>query len=60
MDDKLLTMQELADYLQISKGGLYQLRYRSSAPPAIKIAGKLRFRESEVIKWIDANTERVE
>jgi excisionase family DNA binding protein len=57
--DELLTMQELADYLKVSKGALYQMRYRGFAPPGVKIAGKLRFRESAVIKWLDENAEHV-
>lgn len=53
----LLTTAETAEMLGISKSSLYSLRYVGDAPPAIKVGSRLRWRRSDVEKWIDENLE---
>jgi excisionase family DNA binding protein len=51
--DSLLTVDELAEYIQRPKATLYAWKYRGEGPPAIKVGRELRYRESDVIAWLD-------
>lgn len=51
--DRLLTAKDLADYLGRPVATLYAWRYRGLGPPAIRMGRELRYRESEVIAWMD-------
>lgn len=57
ISDRLLTTVETAEMLGISKSSLYSLRYVGDAPPAIKVGSRLRWRRSDVEKWMDENLE---
>jgi excisionase family DNA binding protein len=50
--DRLLTGIELADYLQIPLGTLYQWKYKKIGPKPHKIGRHLRYRLSEVDAWV--------
>jgi excisionase family DNA binding protein len=50
--DPLLTMDELCDVLKVEPATIYQLTYRGKIPH-YKIANRLRFRQSEILAWID-------
>ncbi|MHB9840553.1 helix-turn-helix transcriptional regulator [Paraburkholderia terrae] len=51
--EKLLTVNDLADLLNIQKRSVYVARYtRGNLPPAIKIGGLLRFRPDDVETWL--------
>jgi predicted DNA-binding transcriptional regulator AlpA len=53
MNDKdWLSTPELAEWLGLDKQALYWMRYRGTAPKAYLIAGKLRWRRSDVEAWI--------
>lgn len=54
----LMTPDEVASILQISKGTLLNWSYRNYGPPRLKIGGQLRYPYDELIAWIDAQTER--
>jgi len=58
----LLTIDEAADYLAITKATLYTWRSRriGYGPPAVKVGGCLRFRRSDLDAWITAHTEEPE
>lgn len=45
---------ELADYLSIPVGSIYQWRYRGGGPPGIKVGRHLRYRVRDVESWLDA------
>ena len=51
--ERLLTAQELADYLKRPKSTLYGWRYRGDGPRAIMVGRELRYRESDVERWLD-------
>ena len=51
--DRLLTADQVAQHLQISRRALYEMRYQGGGPPAIKVGRRLRFRRREVEAWID-------
>jgi excisionase family DNA binding protein len=57
----LLTIDEAADYLAITKATLYTWRSRRTGygPRAVKVGGCLRFKRSDLDDWIAAHTEAV-
>lgn len=51
--DRLLTIEEVGEWLQMSKGALAQLRYEGTGPEFIKLTGKsVRYQESDVKAWL--------
>lgn len=56
--DDLLTVDELAALLKIPKATLYSWRYISYGPPSIKVGRYLRYRNTEVTRWIAEQTAR--
>jgi excisionase family DNA binding protein len=51
--DRLLTVQDLADYLGVSVATIYAWRYRQLGPPGFRIGKHLRFRWSDIERWIE-------
>ncbi|MBL7069312.1 MAG: helix-turn-helix domain-containing protein [Candidatus Omnitrophica bacterium] len=50
--EKLLTLPQTADYLQVSTGKLYRMAKKGRIP-ASKLGGSWRFKKSRIDKWID-------
>jgi excisionase family DNA binding protein len=50
--DPLLTINDLCSLLKIEPTTVYQMTYRGKIPH-YKIANRLRFRQSEILAWID-------
>jgi len=50
--DPLLTIDDLCDLLKVEPATIYQLTYKGKVPH-YKIANRLRFRQSEILSWID-------
>lgn len=55
--DRLLTVEELADYLGVSVATLYQWRYRREGPPGFRVGRHVRYRWSDIEKWIEKPLE---
>jgi excisionase family DNA binding protein len=53
----LLTVQELADLLQIPPKTIYTWRYKGIGPPAVPMGKYLRFRAEDVAAWLDARAD---
>lgn len=51
--DRLLSVEELGELLQVPVATIYQWRYRREGPEAIRIGRYLRFNPRDVKKWID-------
>lgn len=51
MDDPVLTVPEVAEYLKISISKVYHLVQRKQIPH-LKIGRNVRIRESDLMKWI--------
>ena len=49
---RLLTVQDLADYLDVPVATIYAWRYRRQGPPGFRVGRHLRFRWSDVEQWI--------
>ncbi|MBC7091933.1 MAG: helix-turn-helix domain-containing protein [Nitrososphaeria archaeon] len=50
--EELLTLEELAKYLKISKHTLYKMLEKSKVP-GFKIANQWRFKKSDIDRWIE-------
>ena len=55
--DPLLSVQDLAAYLEVPVATLYAWRYRRQGPTGFKVGRHLRYRKSDVDLWIN---ERVQ
>jgi excisionase family DNA binding protein len=51
--DRLLTVEDLADYLGVPVTTIYAWRYRRQGPPGFRVGRHLRFRWNDVELWID-------
>lgn len=51
--DRLLTVQELAEYLDVPVATLYQWRYRREGPPGFRVGRHVRYRWRDVQEWIE-------
>lgn len=50
---ELLSVPELASYLGVPVSTLYLWRTRGEGPPGFKIGKVVRYRASEVAKWLE-------
>ncbi|SFJ41322.1 DNA binding domain-containing protein, excisionase family [Amycolatopsis sacchari] len=53
MTKKLLTIDDLADYLGVPKGTLYQWRTKGYGPAGIRVGKYVRYRPDDVDAWLD-------
>ena len=51
--DRLISVKELADYLDVPVTTLYQWRYRREGPPGFRVGRHVRYRWSDVEEWIE-------
>ncbi len=51
--DRLLSVQDLADYLGVPVATIYGWRHRGHGPPGFRVGRHLRFRTSDVTHWIN-------
>jgi len=58
MEDRLLTLADVAERLQISIGTLYDWRTIGRGPRGIKVGAQVRVRESELERWLTENQDR--
>lgn len=56
-NDELLQPPDLAEWLQIPLATIYQWRARGVGPRACKIGRHLRYRRSDVERWIESNAD---
>ena len=50
--DRLLTVEELANYLGVPIATLYQWRHRREGPPGFRVGRYIRYRRNDVEQWI--------
>lgn len=51
-DDRLLTVEELAEFLDLPVRTLYTWRYRGEGPVGFRVGKHVRYRWSDVDRWI--------
>jgi predicted DNA-binding transcriptional regulator AlpA len=54
---RLLTLDEVAEMLRKSPAQLRWMRHNGSGPRCAKLAGRVMYREQDVIDWINAAFE---
>jgi len=52
--NKLMTLEEVANYLSLSKDTIYRMA-NSAKIPASKAGSQWRFRKEDVDQWLDTN-----
>ncbi len=55
--EKLLSVEEVADFLSIPVNTLYQWRHKGTGPIAFRVGRFLRYDPAEVRDWLTANAE---
>ena len=53
LPDRLLTVQDLAEYLGVPATTLYQWRYRRDGPLGFRVGRHIRYRLTDVTEWIE-------
>lgn len=51
--DRLLTVEELANYLDVPVATIYAWRHRRQGPLGFRVGKHLRFRWSDIEQWIN-------
>ena len=58
LPDRLLTVQDLAEYLGVPATTLYQWRYRREGPRGFRVGRHIRYQWSDVTDWIEHQIEK--
>jgi len=53
---RLLTVEELAGYLEVPVATIYAWRHRRQGPPGFRVGKHLRYRWTDVERWIEDRT----
>ncbi|WP_109976097.1 helix-turn-helix domain-containing protein [Mycolicibacter sinensis] len=58
-NEKLLSPRETAEALGLSENTLAKWRYQrdENSPPFVRLGGLIRYRESDLLLWLDAQAE---
>ena len=51
--DRLLSAQEVAEYLGVPLATIYNWRHRSQGPPGLRVGRHLRYRRRDLEAWIE-------
>lgn len=51
--DRLLSAQEVAEYLGVPVTTIYTWRHRSQGPPGLRVGRHLRYRRRDLEAWIE-------
>ncbi|MFE7843560.1 helix-turn-helix transcriptional regulator [Microbacterium sp. NPDC057407] len=52
--EPMVTTSELAEYLRVDVQAIYDLRLHDRGPKGVRAGRELRFRVSDVKRWLDA------
>jgi len=55
--DRLLSVQDLAEYLGVPATTLYQWRHRREGPQGFRVGRHLRYQRIDVAEWIERQIE---
>ncbi len=57
MLDELLSIDDVARHLGVPVATVYAWRSRRTGPRAIKVGRHLRFRESDLLAWVESQAD---
>lgn len=52
--DRLMTIDEVASYMQVPVKTLYDWRYRACGPRGMRVGRHVRYRRDEVDRWLES------
>lgn len=55
--DRLMTVEEVADYLNVPVSTLYQWRHKGTGPRAFRVGRFLRYDPSNIRAWLHEHAE---
>ena len=55
--ERLLTVEDRAEYLGVPVTTLYAWRYRRQGPPGLRVGRHLRYRRADIDEWISLRVE---
>ena len=55
--DEFLSSDYMAEWLLLTVNTLEKWRVRGEGPPFVKVGGRVRYRRSDVLAWIEENTK---
>lgn len=58
-DDELLTLQDVAELLEVSPNTIYYWRYQGTGPKGHKVGKRVRYWRSEVLDWLQGRADLV-
>ena len=58
MVNQVLTIKQVAEYLQVTEKTIYTLVQEGNLP-AFKVRGQWRFKNEDIEKWIEENKENL-
>jgi excisionase family DNA binding protein len=53
ISDRLLTISEVAAYLNVPVGTMYQWRHRGVGPVGLRVGRHVRYRMRDLDRWLD-------
>ncbi len=53
-DGPLMTVEDVAAYLSVSRATVYGWRYRHCGPPGLRVGGVVRYRREDVDRWVES------
>jgi excisionase family DNA binding protein len=53
-----MTVDEVAELLQIPKSTLYYWRYQRQGPPALRLGRALRYRRTDIENFVECGRDR--
>ncbi|WP_210481097.1 helix-turn-helix domain-containing protein [Naasia sp. SYSU D00948] len=56
--EPMLTTSELANYLGVRTQAIYDLRTEGRGPSGIRVGREIRFRVSDVLRWLEGLSEQ--
>lgn len=57
MEEKLMNPQDVSTYLGVPVVTLYGWRSRGDGPRAMRVGRHLRYRRSDIDKWLDGHSD---
>jgi excisionase family DNA binding protein len=51
--DKLLTLEQVAELLQVPARTLYSWRYKGEGPQGLRVGRHIRYRAADLDRWVD-------
>lgn len=57
--DRLMTLEQVCDFLQITTGTARKQRVEGKFVPAYRVGKHLRFRCSAVLRWLDEHADEI-